>query len=225
MIGTAGMSDHAGGLRPETLAYPNLKPLAGSFITGLIASLCCGGSLIFASIGLGAFYSSLGLFRYIPQALAAGALSIAVINYLTYRHAARRANHRSVALRQKMFVNTAIGLIAMACAFILLEWLNHAVVHGDRFLARPEFGQALIKGVPNVELLYVFATFITIALLWALPFPRSAHASPNSDSRIRRAMRIAVFGAGMVLAIGVVLDATPWTRASDGASHQHGRSH
>ncbi len=65
---TAQVSDHASGLTLGTLINPNPTPLAGSFITGLIASLCCGGSLIFASIGLGAFYSSLGLFRYIPQA-------------------------------------------------------------------------------------------------------------------------------------------------------------
>ena len=29
------------------------KPMAASVVTGLIASLCCGGSLIFASVGLG----------------------------------------------------------------------------------------------------------------------------------------------------------------------------
>jgi fucose permease len=218
------MSDHAG-LAPATPARPNPIPLAGSFMAGLIASLCCGGSLIFASIGLGAFYSGLGLFRYVPQALAAGALSILAINYLSYRRAAKRASHGATVVRVKMFVSTTIGLIVMAGTFTLLEWLNHAVIHGDRFLARPEFSEALIKGVPNVELLYVFATFFTIAVLWALPFPRGAHVSPNSDSWMSRAMRVAVFGAGVVLVIGVVLDATPWARPSDGASHQHGRSH
>ena len=61
---------------------------ASNVVTGLIASLCCGGSLLFASIGLGSFFSALGLSRYIPQALAAGALSIAAINYSFYRHLA-----------------------------------------------------------------------------------------------------------------------------------------
>jgi hypothetical protein len=139
MAGTIRTSDHAGELTPRIVAYPDPKPLAGGFAAGLIASLCCGGSLIFASIGLGAFYSSLGLFRYVPQALALGVLSIIAINYLSYRSAARQANHRATALREKMFVSTAIGLLVMAGAFILLEWLNHAVVHGDRFLVRPEF--------------------------------------------------------------------------------------
>jgi hypothetical protein len=213
----------ANGFARETPAYPNPMPLAGSFIAGLIASLCCGGSLVFASIGLGAFYSGLGLFRYVPQALTAGALSILAINYLAHWRAARRRSHGLAALRTKMFVTTAMGLIVMAGAFILLEWLNHAVVHGDRFLARPEFSQALIKGVPNVELIYVFATFSTMAVLWALPFPRNAHAGPESWPR--RTMRVAILGAAVVVIIGVVLDATPWTRAPDTASHQHGRSH
>src|SRR5215813_13024381 len=192
------------------MAHPHLKPLAASFVTGLIASLCCGGSLIFASIGLGAFYSSLGLFRYIPQALATGALSIAAINYLTYGHAARQANHHAAVLRQKMFVTTAIGLIAMAGVFIFLEWLNHAIVHGDRFLVRPEFGQAFIRGVPNAELLYVSATFISLAVLWALPFPRHDHASTHSDGWMDRTLRVAVLAVAAVLVIGAALDATPW---------------
>ena len=198
--------------------------LAVLFVAGLIASLCCGGSLIFASIGLGAFYSSLGLFRYVPQALAAGALSIVAINYFSYRHAARQASHRSAALREKMFVSTAAGLVVMAGAFIFLEWLNHAVIHGDRFLVRPEFGQAFIRGVPNVELLYVCAIFFAAAVLWALPFPGHDHASTNSDSGINRALRVTVFAVAAVLIIAVALDATPWTRATT-ASHQQGHGH
>jgi len=203
------------------LAYPDPKPLTGSLITGLIASLCCGGSLIFASIGLGTFYSSLGLFRYVPQALTVGALSIVAINYFSYRLVARRSSHRAAALRKKMFVSVAIGLVAMAGAFILLEWLNHAVVHGDRFLARPEFRQAFIRGVPNVELLYVGATFFAFALLWALPFPRNDSPSTNSEGWMVRTVRVAVFAVAAVLIVGVALDATPWTRATT-ASGQHG---
>jgi hypothetical protein len=66
------------------------KPIAGSVVVGLFASLCCGGSLIFASIGLGVFYSTLGLSRFIPQALAAGAVSIVAINYVYYRQMLKR---------------------------------------------------------------------------------------------------------------------------------------
>ncbi len=214
---TMRTSDNAGKLTPGILARPDPKPLAGSFVAGVIASLCCGGSLIFTSMGLGAFYSSLGLFRYVPQALAAGALSIVAINYLSYGYAAKQASHRSAALREKMFVTTAVGLIAMAGAFILLEWLNHAVVHGDRFLIRPEFSQAFIRGVPNVELLYVCATFFALALLWALPFPRDGHVSTDSDGWMNRTLRVAVFAVAAVLILAVALDAT--------ASHQHGPGH
>src|SRR5215813_13533604 len=177
------------------------KPIAASVVAGLIASLCCGGSLIFASVGLGTFYSALGLSRYTPQALAAGALSILAINYLFYRHAAIRENAASapVLLRQKMFVSTAIGLVAMAGSFIVMEWLNHAVVHGDRFLTRPEYGQALIKGVPNTTLLYVCATFFALAVLWALPFPGRNPSDAEEDGRAAKALRVAVFGATTVL--------------------------
>jgi hypothetical protein len=148
------------------------KPIAGGVVVGLFASLCCGGSLIFASIGLGVFYSTLGFSRFIPQALALGAVSIVAINYLYYRHMAKERSAVPVALQQKMFISTAIGLAVMAGSFVFMEWLNHAVVHGDRFLARPEYSQALIKGVPNITLLYVCATFFALAALWALPFPR-----------------------------------------------------
>src|SRR5215467_7809328 len=164
-------------IRDETMTAVGrlkAKPIADSAVAGLLASLCCGGSLIFASAGLGVFYSSLGLARYTPQALAAGALSILAINSLYYRHAARQesAGWACVLLRQKMFISTVIGLAVMAGSFVFMEWLNHAVVHGDRFLARPEYSQALIKGVPNITLLYVCATFFALALLWALPFPQ-----------------------------------------------------
>jgi hypothetical protein len=149
------------GAYPVTaIEHLKAKPIAGSVVVGLFAALCCGGSLIFASIGLGVFYSTLGLSRFIPQALAAGAVSIVAINYVYYRQMLKKGTARPVALRQKMFLSTAIGLAAMAGSFVFMEWLNHAVVHGDRFLARPEYSQALIKGVPNITLLYVCATFL-----------------------------------------------------------------
>jgi hypothetical protein len=131
-------------------------PVAGSMAAGLIASLCCGGALVFGSIGLGAFYGALGLSRYIPQALAAGALSIAAINYLFYRRAAERAHQAGagniLASRQAMFSSSALGVAVMAMSFVFFERLNHAVVD-TRFLFRPEYSQTLIPGVPNVRLL------------------------------------------------------------------------
>jgi len=202
------------------------KPIVAGVVAGLLASLCCGGSLIFASVGLGVFYSSLGLSRYAPQALAAGALSIFAINYLYYRHAAKQesAGRPSVLLRQKMFISTAIGLAAMGGSFIFMEWLNHAVVHGGRFLARPEYGQAFIKGVPNTTLLYVCATFFALAALWALPFPGRNSSDTKDDGRAGKALRVAVFGATTVLLAGVLLDASSKISGTM-TGQQHGRAH
>jgi hypothetical protein len=199
------------------------KPIAGSVVAGLFASLCCGGSLIFASVGLGVFYSTLGLSRFIPQALAAGAVSILAINYLYYRHMAKEGDAGAVALQQKMFISAAIGLAAMAGSFVFMEWLNHAVVHGDRFLARPEYSQALIKGVPNTTLLYVCATFFALAFLWALPFPRHESSGMQDGGRMGKAVRVAVFGVTAVLFVGVLLDAS--SKVSGTVSGQHGRAH
>jgi len=78
-------------MKPMTaIEHLKAKPIAGSVVAGLLASLCCGGSLIFASIGLGVFYSTLGLSRFVPEALAAGALSIVAINYLYYRQMVKK---------------------------------------------------------------------------------------------------------------------------------------
>jgi len=205
---------------------PKAKPIAASVVAGLLASLCCGGSLIFASAGLGVFYSSLGLARYTPQALAAGALSILAINSLYYRHAARQesAGWACVLLRQKMFISTVIGLAVMAGSFVFMEWLNHAVVHGDRFLARPEYGQALIKEVPNTTLLYVCATFFALAVLWALPFPGRNPSDAKDEGRAAKALRVAVFGATTVLVFGVLLDASSKVSGTM-TGQQHGRAH
>jgi hypothetical protein len=96
-------------------------------------------------------------------------------------------------------------------------------VHGDRFLARPEYSQALIKGVPNATLLYVSATFFALAVLWALPFRRFDFLDPRGDGRTRKAVRFAVFGAGTVLLVGVLLDASG--KLSGTVSGQHGRTH
>jgi len=201
------------------------KPIAASVVAGLLASLCCGGSLIFASVGLGAFYSTLGLSRYTPQALAAGAISILAVNYLCFRQLVKqeRAGHSIVLLRRKMFISTAIGLAVMGGSFIFMEWLNHAVVHGDRFLARPEYGQAVIKGVPNTTLFYVCATFFALATLWALPFPVRNSPYVKHDGLARKTICVAVFGATTVLLVGVLLDAS--SKLFGTATVQHGRPH
>jgi hypothetical protein len=215
-------------IRDGTMAaveHLKAKPMAAGVAAGLLASLCCGGSLIFASVGLGAFYSALGLSRYTPQALAAGALSILAINYLYYRHAAKRESteRAPVLLRQKMFISTAIGMTVMAGSFIFMEWLNHAVVHGDRFLARPEYGQAFIKGVPNQTLLYVCATFFALVVLGALPFP-GRDPSDTKNGLAGKVTRVAVFGATTILLFGVLLDASSKVSGTM-TGQQHGRAH
>jgi len=185
------------------------KPLAGSVVAGLVASVCCGGSLIFASVGLGAFYGALGLWRYVPQVLAAGALSIVAINYLYYRrltkHALLSSERDLVALRQGMFVSASLGIAAMAVSFVFLEWFNHAVVNPHRFLSRPEYGQALIPGVPNIRLFYALASFSALALLWALPFPRPLPERAGAETALRQGLRVGVLVAtvGVLVWLGV----------------------
>jgi hypothetical protein len=122
-----------------------------------------------------------------------------------------------------MFISTAIGLVVMAGSFILMEWLNHAVVHGDRFLARPEYGQAFIRGVPNTTLLYVCATFLVLAVLWALPFPERNSFVAKDDNRAGMLMRVAVLGATTVLLFGVLLDAS--SKLSGAVMSEHQRAH
>jgi hypothetical protein len=201
------------------------KPIAAGVLAGLLASLCCGGSLIFASVGLGASYSTLGLSRYTPEALAAGALSILLVNYLYYRQMAKqeRLGHAIVLLRRRMFISTAIGLAVMAGSFILMEWLNHAIVHGDRFLGRPEYGQAFIMGVPNTTLLHVCATFFALAALWALPFPGRNSPHAKHEGLARKTIRVAVVGATTVLLVGVLSDVS--SKVFGTATVQHGRPH
>lgn len=209
------------------------KPAAGSIVAGLIASICCGGSLILASSGLGTFYSALGLWRYVPQVLAAGALSIVGINYFFYRRAAERIAAAGGGdlheLRRGMFVSAAVGIAIMAGGFVFLEWLNHAVVNPHRFLAHPEYGQALIPGVPSIRLIYALASFMGLALLWAMPFPHRVPERSGPASVLRLALRVGVLTATVGLLIALVFgllprgghDRPPNVQSSPGHMQQH----
>jgi len=155
---------------------PNPKPLAGSLTTGLIASLCCGGTMVFGLVGVAALYRTLKLWRYVPEFLAVGALLIVGINWLYYRHAARVRCGTSACrdLRRAMFISTVVSLTGMVGSFIFITWLNHAAVNAERFMKMARFAQALIPGVPNVELFYAVASFVGgVVLLAVLPFPRA----------------------------------------------------
>jgi hypothetical protein len=204
--------------------------LVGSnVITALLASLCCGGSLLFASIGLGGFFSALGLSRYVPQALAAGALSIAAINYYVYRHLATCGACQSegdrVKLRRGMFRSAAFGVAVMAVTFVLLEWLNHAVVHPQRFLVHARYGAALIPGVPNSSLLYALASFSVLALLWALPFPRLLREDTAGHDPGMPMARVGVMLAALALLVLLAVDAIPRGGSGGPRNGQPGAGH
>lgn len=188
----------------------NAMPAVSSVGAGLVASLCCWGALVFGSIGLGAFYGALGLSRYIPQALAAGALSIAAINYLFYRRAAERAHQAGAGnildIRKAMFLSAALGVAAMAVSFVFFEWLNHAIVN-PHFLSRPEYGQALIPGVPGVRILYALASFAALALLWALPWPGFSSIGQERPVALQRGLRVGVFAATAGVIVVLVVNA------------------
>jgi hypothetical protein len=203
--------------------------IGSNVVTGLIASLCCGGSLLFASIGVGSFFSTLGLSRYVPQALAAGALSIAAINYFVHRHLATCGECASdrdlLKLRRGMFGGAAFGVSVMAVSFVVLEWLNHAVVHAQRFLTHARYGAGLIPGVPNSSLLYAVASFSVLALLWAMPFPRPTLEGARAGGPGPRMLRIGVMLAALALLLVLVADAIPRGGSVGPGNGQQGAGH
>lgn len=190
-----------------------IRPLFACIGAGLVASLCCGGSIVFASLGLGLLFGGLGLWRFVPQVLALGALSIVAINYLTYRHAASQlivAGGRPERLRASMFASSFVGLLAMAASFLLLEWLNHAVVHREAFLSLPKYGGAVIPGVPNDWVAYATLAPLALGLLWALPFPGSPRkGAPRLVGRIGVALASALLA--VVLAVDTAATLSPST--------------
>ncbi len=177
------------GTPTHTSAVPAKQPLWGSLGAGLVASLCCGGSLVFGLVGLGAAYSALGFARYIPQALTVGTLLIVGINYWFYRRQATRLLTGNPAcdcgpLRPAMLWSGFAGLAMMGISFIFLTWLEHGVVKAAQFFSRPDYGQALIAGVPNQDLVYVALTFLGLPLLALLPLPGTARNARRVGGQI-----------------------------------------
>ncbi len=167
-----------------TSAIPDMRPIGGSLLVGLVAALCCGGSLVFGAVGLGAFYSALQLGRHIPEALATAAVLIGLLNWFYYRRKAARIDtadtHGTGELRRTMLLSTLVGLVMMTLSFVFLEWLNHGVVNASHFMTRPEYAGAVIPGVPNVHLGYVAMTFLVLAVLYFMPLaPKVRRASEH----------------------------------------------
>ena len=155
---------------------PDKVPVLGGLALGFVASLCCGGGLIFGAIGLGAAYGALNIARYIPEALAAGSILIALFNWLYHRRKAERALAGGAAcdrsaIRRTMMWSAFLGLAMMGGSFIFLEWLNHGVVHAAHFMANPAYADAAIPGVPNSHLGYLALTFLALPVLAILPLP------------------------------------------------------
>ena len=164
---------------PAATSAPDKAPVIGGLFLGFIGSLCCGGGLLFGAIGLGAFYSALGIAQYIPEALAGCAVLILLLNWFYYRHKAASilaggAECDCSSLRRTALWSTFIGLAMMAVAFVFLEWLNHGVIHAAHFMHNPSYATALIPGVPNVHLGYVALTFLALPVLAMLPFPQNS---------------------------------------------------
>ena len=158
---------------------PDRTPLFGSLLVGFVRSLCCGGTLVFGAIGLGAVYGALGIARYIPEALATGAILITLLNWLYYRNKAARmlaadGECDCGSLRRTALWGGFFGLVMMAGSFVFLEWLNHSVVHAAHFMHSPEYAAAVIPGVPNSHLGYVAMTFLALPVLAILPLPAKA---------------------------------------------------
>jgi len=72
--------------------------------------------------------------------------------------------------------NDSFGLAMMAVSFVILEWLNHSVVRAGHSTHGSEFAGAVIPGVPDIHLLYLAMTFLTLPILGILPFPSQAKA-------------------------------------------------
>jgi hypothetical protein len=72
-----------------------------------------------------------------------------------------------------MLTSSAISLVVMFGSFVLLTWLNHAVVNTERFMKMARYAQALPPGVPNSEFAWAVASLIGgLILIAALPCPR-----------------------------------------------------
>lgn len=69
-------------------------PVGGGLLAGLVVAVCCGGLPLFASIGLGAGFAGLRLWRWVWLLLALGTVLIVAVNWTYYRKTAGGATRR-----------------------------------------------------------------------------------------------------------------------------------
>jgi hypothetical protein len=110
----------------------------------------------------------------------------------------------------------------MAMGFVFLEWLNHAVLHPQRFMSHPRYAEALIPGVPNASLLYAVASLTVVALLWAMPFPPPTLEGAGAGGSVPQMLRVGVMLSPLALLIVLVVDAIPRGGSERPADGQHG---
>jgi SAM-dependent methyltransferase len=134
-----------------------------------MVALCCGGLPLFASIGLGASFASLGLFRYAPQLVVGGAVAIVALNWGYYRRRARRGMSTRPA-RQAMLASGGLGLGVLVGSFFFLDWLEPRVAKVEEVLHEEgvEEDPATMRQARQTA---VAVLPIGLGLLALLPFP------------------------------------------------------
>ncbi len=156
------------------------RVLGGSVSAGLLSALCCGGLPLFASIGLGAFFARLGLWRYAPQILALETASMFALNWLASR---RRARLFGSSDRRAMFVSAGIGLGALVVAFFFFEWREEALHITERFLEATSAEDPAIRRQGQLFALASFpAGLIVLGLLPGAPASTPRQRSERSRS-------------------------------------------
>ncbi|MCI0372006.1 MAG: methyltransferase domain-containing protein, partial [candidate division NC10 bacterium] len=153
-------------------------------VAGLVTAMCCGGLPLFASIGLGAGFAGLRLWRFLPALLAAGTVLIVGINWLYYRSKAR-VHPPGRQLRRAMLVSAGLGLSVMAAGVWFLDWLE-TVAHEDVEHAFEAAGVEEESASTRTRGMVLALATVPAGLLalTALPFPgRGASAGRASSER------------------------------------------
>ncbi|MGH9039325.1 MAG: methyltransferase domain-containing protein [Acidimicrobiia bacterium] len=157
-------------------------PVGGGVVAGLVTALCCGGLPLFASIGLGAGFAGLRLWRFLPALLVAGTMLIVGVNWLYYRSKAQHSPGRQ--FRRAMFVSAGVGLAVMTAGVWFFDWLETAV-HDDVEHAFEEAGVEEESAATRTRGLFLAGAAFPagLGLLAALPFPSGTTSPPKRRHR------------------------------------------